>query len=55
MDELDDPYALSMIFLIAMMSFNLIFSNDVVNSYKTHFIRGNVSFEKLASKLDFEK
>ena len=32
MDELDDPYALS----IVMMSFNLIFTNDVVNSYKTH-------------------
>ena len=39
MDELDDPYSLSLVSLVLMLSFNIIFSHDIVQSYKTYFIR----------------
>ena len=39
MDELDDPYALSLISLVLMISLNIVFNDDVVNSYKTYFLR----------------
>ena len=39
MDDLDDPYSLSLIFIVMMISLNLMFSNDIVQSFKTYFIR----------------
>ena len=39
MDELDDPCSLSLMCLMAMMSFNLMFSDEIFASFKTHFIR----------------
>ena len=46
MDDLDDPYSLSLIALVMMLSLNLIFNNDVATSYKTfviHRTRSSVS------------
>ena len=39
MDELDDPYAVSLVALILMLSLNIIFYTTTAQSYKTHFIR----------------
>ena len=39
MDDLDDPYSLSLISIVMMISLNLMFSNDIVQSFKTYFIR----------------
>lgn len=39
MDNPDNPYSLSLIVLVTMMSFNLIIDNDAIESFKTHFIR----------------
>ena len=39
MEDLDDPMALSLICLVMMISFNLIFSNEIINGYKTYVIR----------------
>ena len=39
MDDLDDPYSLSLISLVMMLSMNLILSNNIIQSYKTYVIR----------------
>ena len=39
MDDLDDPCMLAHVSLMIFLSFNLLFSNDVFNCYKTYFIR----------------
>ena len=39
MDDLDDPHALSLVYLVMMMSFNLVFSDEMFNCFKTHVIR----------------
>ena len=39
MDKLDDPHSLSLILLVIMILFNLLFCNEAIASFKTHFIR----------------
>ena len=39
MEDLDDPMALSLVCLVIMISFNLIFNNEIISGYKTHVIR----------------
>ena len=39
MDVLDDPESTYVICLVLVLSFNLIFNNETIRSFKTHFIR----------------
>ena len=39
MDELDDPYAVSLVALILMLLLNIIFYTTTAQSYKIYFIR----------------
>ena len=39
MEDLDDPIALSLAYLVMVISFNLIFNNEIISIYKTHAIR----------------
>ena len=39
MDELDDPESMCLICLVLFLSFNLIFNNEKISSFKTYFIR----------------
>ena len=39
MDELDSPYATALLSLVLMLSFNIIWNNEIAKSFKTHFIR----------------
>ena len=39
MDELDDPESMYLICLVLFLSFNLIFNNETISSFKTYFIR----------------
>ena len=38
MDELIDPESTYLICLVLMLSFNLIFNNETIRGFKTHFI-----------------
>ena len=39
MDELDSPCATALLSLVLMLSFNIIWNNEIAQSFKTHFIR----------------
>ena len=39
MDELDSPHAAALLSLALMLSFNIIWNNEIAKSFKTHFIR----------------
>ena len=39
MDELDDPGATYLMCLVLFLSFNLMFNNETISSFKTHTIR----------------
>ena len=39
MDDLDDPYSLSLISLVMMISCNLIFTESILSSFKTFFMQ----------------
>ena len=38
MDELDDPGSTYLICLVLMLSFDIMFNNDTIRAFKTHFI-----------------
>ena len=39
MDVLDDPESTYIICLVLMLSFNLMFNNETIRGFKSHFIR----------------
>ena len=52
MDELDDLYSVSLVVLMLMLSLNIIFCNETIQSYKTYFIcRARASVSSIMCEL----